>query len=430
MSDQHTAIDVMQISKCYHIGMVHHDTLGSQVTAWLRSPRRWWQKTSPSSTLWALHDVSFTIQQGEVVGIIGHNGAGKSTLLKILSNITAPTSGEARIHGRLASLLEVGTGFHPEFTGRENIFLNGAILGMRRAEIQRKFDAIVAFAEMERFIDTPIKRYSSGMSVRLAFAIAAHLEPDIVIIDEVLAVGDINFQRKCFQHMGTVGQRGGTVLLVSHHLGMIRQLCARSILLDHGRVVADGPTEQVIAQYLHTATTAPNEYLADHPGNNTDSTGPASHPLTLQRAAIVDADDKALSHVSYDAPIHIVIAYCVHQPIQGCRIWLQLFNAHGIPVLESTDHDMDPTRVGPQPPGHYRCDFTIPAGWLYPDHYHLRLTIMRKPPRTVYVEQDVLSFTLLSVGAPWLAIHPDTARPDHAILRPALPWSITYREGA
>src|SRR3989442_573633 len=198
---------------------------------------------------WALKDVSFEIERGEVVGIIGRNGAGKSTLLKILSRITEPTEGEADIHGRVGSLLEVGTGFHPELTGRENVFLNGAILGMKRAEIIRKFDEIVAFAELEKFIDTPVKYYSSGMYMRLAFAVAAHLEPEILLVDEVLAVGDINFQKKCLGKMGDVARAGRTVVLVSHQLNQIRSLSHRGIWVDGGQIRMDGNTHEVVSTY-------------------------------------------------------------------------------------------------------------------------------------------------------------------------------------
>ncbi|HEY0172646.1 MAG TPA: ABC transporter ATP-binding protein [Pyrinomonadaceae bacterium] len=202
------------------------------------------------SSFWALDDVSFEVKQGEVIGIIGHNGAGKSTLLKVLSRITSPTKGEVDIRGRVGSLLEVGTGFHPELTGRENVFLNGSILGMRRAEVERKFDEIVAFAEIEKFIDTPVKRYSTGMYVRLAFAVAVHLEPEVLIVDEVLAVGDAEFQKKCFRKMQEVGKDNRTILLVSHNMAAIRNICSRGLVLERGRVVASGDIDNVVDSYL------------------------------------------------------------------------------------------------------------------------------------------------------------------------------------
>lgn len=210
--------------------------------------------STPDDVIWALKDVSFEVKQGEVVGIIGRNGAGKSTLLKILSRITEPTTGEVNLYGRISSLLEVGTGFHPELTGRENIFLNGAILGMRKTEIAKKFDEIVSFADIEKFIDTPVKRYSSGMYVRLAFAVAANLEPEILIVDEVLAVGDVAFQKKCMGKMGDIAKGGRTVLLVSHNMAAIRNLCSRSILLDEGEILENGSTASVIDCYLNQKT--------------------------------------------------------------------------------------------------------------------------------------------------------------------------------
>ena len=214
------------------------------------------------NTIWALKDVSFEVQRGEVVGIIGRNGAGKSTLLKILSRITEPTTGFAEIHGRVGSLLEVGTGFHPELTGRENIYLNGAILGMRKAEIERKFDEIVAFAEVETFIDTPVKHFSTGMYLRLAFAVAAYLEPEILIVDEVLAVGDANFQKKCLDKLQDVGQEGRTVLLVSHNMSAITRMCGRAVLIKEGKVIKDGPSTEVVSVYLNSgfASTSTREW--------------------------------------------------------------------------------------------------------------------------------------------------------------------------
>ncbi len=245
MSD--TVIQVERLSKRYRLGTIGTGTLSHDLN-------RWWarvrgrpdpaakigqgRKADDEDFVWALRDVSFEVNRGEVLGIIGRNGAGKSTLLKILSRVTAPTAGEVRIRGRIASLLEVGTGFHPELTGRENIFLNGAILGMNKAEILRKFDEIVAFSEVEKFIDTPVKRYSSGMYVRLAFAVAAHLEPEILIVDEVLAVGDAEFQKKCLGKMGEAAGRGRTVLFVSHNMHAISELCTRVILMEGGRIVS------------------------------------------------------------------------------------------------------------------------------------------------------------------------------------------------
>jgi lipopolysaccharide transport system ATP-binding protein len=255
-----TVISVENVSKSYELGQIGTGTLTNDLKVWWAKKRglpnpllRIGESdhgNRDGETIWALKDVSFTVEQGEVLGIIGRNGAGKSTLLKILSRITAPTSGKVKVKGRVASLLEVGTGFHPELTGRENIHLNGAILGMNRKEIDRKFDEIVDFAEIEKFIDTPVKRYSSGMYVRLAFAVAAHLEPEILLVDEVLAVGDAAFQKKCLGKMGEVAHEGRTVLLVSHNMAAVLAACEEALLLSHGRVAGRGDTRELVRRYL------------------------------------------------------------------------------------------------------------------------------------------------------------------------------------
>jgi lipopolysaccharide transport system ATP-binding protein len=242
------AITVTNLSKQYRLGAQMHDTLRDQIAGLFRGGER-----REPQQFWALKDVSFEIEKGDIVGVIGRNGAGKSTLLKILSQITEPTEGEVRIRGRIASLLEVGTGFHPELSGRENVFLNGAILGMTRAEIARKFQEIATFAEMDTFLDTPVKHYSSGMTTRLAFAVAAHLEPEILIIDEVLAVGDAAFQKKCLGKMGEVARAGRTVIFVSHNMAAVTALCRRGIYLEQGRLKAIGPIQEITEHYLRDA---------------------------------------------------------------------------------------------------------------------------------------------------------------------------------
>jgi lipopolysaccharide transport system ATP-binding protein len=270
MSD--IAIQVDGLSKKYRIGMrkQRHNTLRDEITEGVKtlfgfgSNGRVKSRAPDDSAdeIWALKDVSFEVKKGEVLGIIGRNGAGKSTLLKLLSRITEPTEGHAEIHGRVGSLLEVGTGFHGELTGRENIYLNGAILGMKKAEIERKFDAIVAFAEVEKFIDTPVKRYSSGMHVRLAFAVAAHLEPEILIIDEVLAVGDLSFQNKCIGKMGDVAREGRTVLFVSHNMGAVSNLCMTGMSLDQGRLIKQGTIEFIVNDYIFVPGALLSSFLA------------------------------------------------------------------------------------------------------------------------------------------------------------------------
>jgi lipopolysaccharide transport system ATP-binding protein len=258
-------IKVEHISKQYTIGVDRtYKTFQDTITNTIKSPLSLFKKsTKEDNTFWALKDVSFEIEEGEVVGIIGRNGAGKSTLLKILSRITEPTEGKITMHGRVASLLEVGTGFHPELTGRENIYLNGSILGMKKREIDTKFDEIVKFAEIEKFLDTPVKRYSSGMYVRLAFAVATHLEPEILIIDEVLAVGDAAFQKKCLGKMGEVAKEGRTVLFVSHQMNAIKSLCSRCLLLSRGNLIDDGNSQKIIKKYLHEDGEQKTQWIFD-----------------------------------------------------------------------------------------------------------------------------------------------------------------------
>ena len=256
-------IKVQDLSKQYYLGAptAAYSTLRETLVELARKPLRSLRRRDGLPTIWALKDLSFEIEQGDVVGIIGRNGAGKSTLLKVLCRITEPTVGRVDLYGRVASLLEVGTGFHPELSGRENIFLNGSLLGMTRKEIQAKFDEIVAFAEVEKFMDTPVKRYSSGMYVRLAFAVAAHLEPEILVVDEVLAVGDYAFQQKCLNKMQDVSTQGRTILFVSHNMGAISRLCKNCILLDHGKMLAMGPTTEVVQTYMTSGLIERPEYV-------------------------------------------------------------------------------------------------------------------------------------------------------------------------
>lgn len=278
-------IEARALSKRYVLGSIGAQSFREELNVlWHRLRGQAPRPSSNAAELWALRDVSFEIQAGDVIGVIGRNGAGKSTLLKVLSRITEPTSGKAIIRGRVASLLEVGTGFHPELSGRENIYLNGAILGMRKTEIERKFDEIVAFAEVEKFIDTPVKRYSSGMHVRLAFAVAAHLEPEILLIDEVLAVGDVAFQRKCLGKMEGVSKSGRTVLFVSHNMTAVETLCPRSIFVDHGTCDGVGPSAEKIAQYLRKDTAVAAADTLSHERIRSDGTAEFLH-CRLRNAA-------------------------------------------------------------------------------------------------------------------------------------------------
>ena len=310
MSD--SIISVENLSKRYLLGRQAEkgDGLRHMLERAVRAPLGWIrsakdEKRAKTEEFWALRDLNIEVKQGEVVGIIGRNGAGKSTMLKILSRITEPTRGRIRLRGRVASLLEVGTGFHPELTGRENIFLNGAILGMGRVEIRRKFDEIVAFAGLEKFLDTPVKRYSSGMYVRLGFAVAAHLEQEILIVDEVLAVGDAEFQKKCLQKMGDVAQGGRTVLFVSHNMTAVQNLCLRGILLDRGQVICDGPIGSVIEEYTRRASGLRRTPLRDR----TDRTGKGE--IVITDIALYEANGKSTSGGISGAELMIRLFYSV-----------------------------------------------------------------------------------------------------------------------
>lgn len=341
---------------------------------------------------WALRGVSFEVRRGERLGIIGRNGAGKSTLLKILSRITEPTSGRARIRGRLASLLEVGTGFHPELSGRENVYLNGAILGMSRAEVRRRFDEIVAFAEVERFIDTPVKRYSSGMYVRLAFAVAAHLEPEILIVDEVLAVGDGAFQRKCLGRMGEAGREGRTVLFVSHNMQAVRQLCTRAIWLKDGAVRAAGESENVVSEYV-------GELSADVASSDLTSaiaSLPVDPAFRLRDIAIVQEGRRTTELVN-GKPVEILITYEVHQASAGLHVYFQLLDTEGTVLFESINNG-DAEEVPVTQPGAYTARALVPANFLAPIPYTVRFFAGLSNVRAFYPEPLSVAINVQSHG--------------------------------
>ncbi len=319
-------IQVERLSKRYRIGVRESETesLGQTLKDTVLSPFRYLREMSrpptEAETLWAIRNISFQINPGEVVGLIGRNGAGKSTLLKILARITEPSEGRAVLHGKMGSLLEVGTGFHPDFTGRENVYMNGAILGMKKREIDRKFDEIVAFSEVEKFLDTPVKRYSSGMQVRLAFAVAAHLEPEILIVDEVLAVGDAAFQRKCLGKMGQIAGEGRTVLYVSHNLGSVQSLCRRALWLQDGVVKADGPAEEVIHQYLEGIETRAErgELILSH-----DKT------LRIVRVSLLDRNGKETTLFRPGESLTVEVEYNAQREIVRPYFWLGFSGALG-----------------------------------------------------------------------------------------------------
>jgi lipopolysaccharide transport system ATP-binding protein len=341
----------------------------------IRSPR-------DDELLWAVRDVSFELAQGEVLGVVGRNGAGKSTLLRILSRITEPTEGHAAFKGRLSSLLEVGTGFHPELTGRNNIYLNGAILGMRRTEVAAKFDSIVEFSGIEPFIDTPVKRYSSGMSMRLAFAVAAHLEPDILLVDEVLAVGDADFQKRCIGKMREATGEGRTVLFVSHNMGSIRALCDRAILLEGGRIRADGAVDDVLSDYLNTdaKATAGGAIREDTPRIG-------SGDVRIRHAELLDTEGQPLSQVRLGQTLVVVLGLEAKRPIGTAIVEVGISSADGFRITTSfsVDNEQEPFRlergenwlsVELEPfllPGHYALDLGVHAGTVWTLDYLERI---------------------------------------------------------
>ena len=432
------AITVERVSKRYRIGRRknRHDTLAAQLVAGagalLRGGRR-----SPAAAdgdaepgpeggwaredeiIWSLRDVSFDVQSGEALGIIGHNGAGKSTLLKILSRITRPTSGRAVLHARVGSLLEIGTGFHPELTGRENMYLSGAVLGMKRREINAKFDAIVDFAEVERFLDTPVKRYSSGTYLRLAFAVAVHLEPEILIVDEVLAVGDARFQKKCLIRMQDLRREGRTVLFVSHNLPAVTQLCKRAILFDHGRLVADGPAAEVIGTYVSPM----------RPTATSREWGPADSPpggdvARLRAVRLRTEHDDIAETLDIRRPFSIEMEYDVL--IDGA-VLLPYVNFHDdAGVFLFSAHDLDPDWEGrPRPAGRWLSIVRIPGNLLAEGHHAVAVGLVTLDPVVnQYDVRDVLSFRVVE-DSPEGTARGGWVGPMDGVVRPALQWRTT-----
>jgi lipopolysaccharide transport system ATP-binding protein len=371
MSD--TAMLVEGISKSYRIARAltrqPYRTLQEEVVA---LPRTLWKRALGRSealeTFWALSDISFSVKEGEVIGIVGRNGAGKSTLLKILSRITEPTHGRAEIYGRVGALLEVGTGFHPELTGRENVYLSGAILGMRRSEIARRFDAIVSFAEVEQFIDTPTKRYSSGMYTRLAFAVAAHLEPEILLVDEVLAVGDSAFQKKCLGKMEDVAGQGRTVFFVSHNTQAVRQLCTRCVLLDHGRVVADGPTDSTLAVY--------NQRLRDmrvdsETGVNNPENRRGSGAIRFTAVSVEDLSGAERYTFEMGDTVRFRLSCKVNAPMRGLAIVVALRSGLSREIVTSARHVITTAPIQPGETATVVID--LPNVYIRPGEYPLYL---------------------------------------------------------
>ncbi len=337
---------------------------------------------------WALKNISLDVMPGEIIGIIGRNGAGKSTLLKILSGITPPTEGEIIMHGKVASLLEVGTGFHPELTGRENIFLNGAILGMTRKEIARKFDEIVAFAGIEQFLDTPVKHYSSGMYVRLAFSVAAHMEPDILIVDEVLAVGDADFQKKCLGKMEEVTkQEGRTILFVSHNLGAIQNLCQKTALLKKGAVVEFGETEKVIKQYLNDQNLGQTDLVPD-----------PHKDVSFTKIWVTDANDNVKNLINIDDDFKIWTKFNVKKETDKVEISIVLRNSNGVNVIFTSISDSNNHAFVPFTPGEYTVAATFKKNLLMPDNYSVTVTAHERGVRRIDFYGDTIGLTIIDTG--------------------------------
>jgi lipopolysaccharide transport system ATP-binding protein len=413
------AIEAENLAKRYLLGAepeLAYKTLRDTVAGFFK-PRA---RQAPREALWALQDVSLAIREGEVVGIIGRNGAGKSTLLKILSRITEPTRGRARLVGRVGSLLEVGTGFHPELTGRENVFLNGTILGMRRAEIARKLDEILAFAEIEKFADTPVKRYSSGMYVRLAFAVAAHLDIDVVLVDEVLAVGDASFQRKCLAKMEDVSRAGRTVVFVSHNMPAVTRLCPRTILLDEGRVLRDGPSHEVVSAYLRSGlgTTAAREWTRpeDAPGSET---------VRLRAVRVRNEAGEVSAAMDIRRPVAIEMEYDVLQEGHILVPNLHFLNEEGVYAFIAAEVG-SAWRGRPRPAGRYLATAWIPGNLLAEGTLIVGAAISTLDPvRIHFFERDAVAFHVVDTT------EGDSARGDYGgtfpgVVRPMLRWETSF----
>jgi lipopolysaccharide transport system ATP-binding protein len=411
-------IRVEDLGKQYRVGRkaATYDSLREAVAGTLRASFRRGRNGSgddASDTFWALKDINFEVGQGEVLGIVGRNGAGKSTLLKVLSRITEPTEGRVALYARVASLLEVGTGFHPELTGRENIFLNGAILGMGRHEIKRKFDEIVAFAEIDRFLDTPVKRYSSGMYVRLAFAVAAHLEPEILIIDEVLAVGDASFQKKCLGKISSVAQHGRTVLFVSHNMVAVKAMCDRAILLHQGRLVEEGSPARVVNSYLGAGRVSRAEILWGDP-----TQAPGTDIFRLRAVRVRNAAGEVTSELHAEESFNIEVEYTNLSPGASLGATVLLFNSEGVHVFSTLSNRETNWHGRAFPEGLFRSTCHVPGNLLPDGRFDVSVLVWANNYTVSHREDYVVEFE----------VH-DTAetRADYfggwsGVIRPILEW--------
>ena len=418
MSD--IALRVENLGKQYKIGMAvtRYNTLREAVSEKFNaSIQRLRNNGEQPNMIWALRNISFEVHKGQVLGVIGRNGAGKSTLLKILSRVTDPTEGQAEITGRVGALLEVGTGFHPELTGRENIFLNGAILGMKNHEIQRRFDEIVEFSEVGQFIDTPVKRYSSGMYLRLAFAVAAHLEPEILVVDEVLAVGDAEFQRKCMGKMSDVAQGGRTVLFVSHNMSSILRLTEETLVIEKGKLVMRAPTTQAVDYYLSRGFSQEGQHtwLADEiPAD--------AAPFCPRVIRVRSGQGKVSDSVRSVEPITIEVEYTLESAITGLRVGVYLMSSRGEYIFTSFDTD-EPglyDRFSIRKAGHYTSRCTIPPDYLNEGRFVIGVNASSFRVRRYFQDEQALSFTVDPAGAPGMQWPEPRLGPS----RPRLNWKI------
>jgi lipopolysaccharide transport system ATP-binding protein len=426
-----TAISVKNLSKRYRIGAAQtkfrYGMLRDVFVDTLTAPIRFAKSLAGNSNnslpvksnnfIWALNDVSFDLDEGKVLGIVGRNGAGKSTLLKILSRVTEPTEGTVTVRGRVGSLLEVGTGFHPELTGRENIYMNGAILGMRRAEIDKKFDEMVEFSEVSQFIDTPVKRYSSGMYLRLAFAVAAHLEPEILIVDEVLAVGDAEFQKKCLGKMNDVAQQGRTVLFVSHNMSAILRLTQEAIVLKKGQLVKRAPTPEAVDFYLASGQAESGARVWE-----SDEVSAESAPFQPIAIRIKDQSGRVVDTIRSTEPVTIEWEYCLDAPVTGLRVGMYLNTMRGEYVFTAFDTDdaEQYEQFRARQTGRYMSRCEIPADFFNEGRYYLGVNASSFGIKRYFMDENALSFSVDISGAP------GTQWPElrQGPIRPRLNWKI------
>ncbi len=404
-----TVITAENLSKRYVLGSRQPYSFREMLTGMF-------DRDDEKRVLWALRDVSFSVDEGETLGLIGHNGAGKSTLLKIFSRITKPTSGTAAICGRVGSLLEVGTGFHSELSGRENIYLNGAILGMKRAEIDKKFDEIVAFSEIEAFLDSPVKHYSTGMHMRLAFSVAAHLDPEVLIVDEVLAVGDVGFQRKCLRKMRDVGESGRTVIFVSHDMQSITRLCRRVIWLKDGQIRSDGEAKHVVGEYLHEQSRTGAEKTWED-----DETAPGNETVRLRAVRVRDAEGSVSSTIDIRQPVSIEIQYEVLRAGRVIVPSVQLNNEQGSSIFLSHDWNGG-WRHKEREAGMYKSLVTVPGNFLAEGTVFVTVEAATFQPHEVhFTERDAVTFNVID-SPDGDAARGDFAGPMPGVVRPILEW--------